>query len=146
MTCAEMDAPLAGRILGDLDAARSTMLDKHLSECSSCQERLARLEAWRERPEPPASRWDELAARIEADRVRPVRVTLTCSYCHDALDRRAASFCAACLAPHHEECFSEHGDCATPGCGERRIVRATSPAAPPARTSASASESACAVA
>jgi hypothetical protein len=120
-----MDALLASRVLAELDGSGCAELDSHLAGCGACRDRLSRLEAWRdERPEPPASRWDELASRIEADRLRPIRVALTCSYCHDAFGRGDATYCAGCLAPHHEDCFAEHGACSTPGCGETRLVRA----------------------
>ncbi|HZU96463.1 MAG TPA: secretin N-terminal domain-containing protein [Planctomycetota bacterium] len=125
MTCADMDTLLASRVLAELDRAGCAELDSHLAGCGACRDRLSRLEAWRDaRPEPPASRWDELAVRIEADRLRPIRVALTCSYCHDAFGRGDATYCAGCLAPHHEDCFAEHGACSTPGCGETRLVRA----------------------
>lgn len=50
-------------------------------------------------------------------------ISLRCAYCHAALARDEAAFCAACLAPHHEECWVEHGRCTAPGCAETRVVR-----------------------
>jgi tetratricopeptide (TPR) repeat protein len=50
-------------------------------------------------------------------------ISLRCAYCHAALARDEASFCAACLAPHHDECWVEHGRCTAPGCAETRVVR-----------------------
>ncbi|MBX3472561.1 MAG: iron chelate uptake ABC transporter family permease subunit [Planctomycetes bacterium] len=38
--------------------------------------------------------------------------------------RDEAAFCATCLAPHHADCFADHGHCAAPGCAERATVRA----------------------
>lgn len=52
-----------------------------------------------------------------------IAIALACSYCHGAATRLEAAFCAACLAPHHEDCFAEHGRCATLGCLEDRVVR-----------------------
>lgn len=50
-------------------------------------------------------------------------ISLRCAYCHASLLRDEASFCAACLAPHHVECWVEHGRCTAPGCSETRVVR-----------------------
>lgn len=50
-------------------------------------------------------------------------ISIRCAYCHGALARDEASFCAACLAPHHDECWVEHGRCTAPGCAETRVVR-----------------------
>lgn len=52
------------------------------------------------------------------------KIRLTCTYCHAVAEREALAYCAACLAPHHEGCFREHGSCAAPGCQETRIVLA----------------------
>lgn len=57
-----------------------------------------------------------------------VKIALACTYCHAALSRGDAVYCASCLAPHHDECFREHGRCTAPGCGERLVVRAGVPA------------------
>lgn len=57
-----------------------------------------------------------------------VKVGLRCCYCHDRLERGEAACCAACLAPHHAACFSEHGRCTTAGCGERLTVTPGPPA------------------
>lgn len=56
-------------------------------------------------------------------------VALRCTFCHDALVRPDAAYCASCLAPHHADCFGAHGRCAAPGCAERASVRcgATAP-------------------
>jgi outer membrane protein assembly factor BamB len=55
----------------------------------------------------------------------PVKVSLNCSFCKGELSRGEASFCAACLAPHHADCFEEHGRCAAPGCGEQRVIQSS---------------------
>ena len=52
-----------------------------------------------------------------------VKVVLSCTFCHDALARPSAHYCASCLAPHHADCFAEHGRCAAPGCDERQVVQ-----------------------
>src|SRR5581483_11671168 len=55
-----------------------------------------------------------------------LRVALACTFCHEKLRREEAAFCAACLAPHHSDCFETHGRCSAHGCGETRTV-GTSP-------------------
>lgn len=52
-----------------------------------------------------------------------VEVSVRCAYCHDDLTVDERRFCAACLAPHHAECWIEHGLCSAPGCGELRVLR-----------------------
>lgn len=59
-----------------------------------------------------------------------IRIRLACTYCHDALAVGDGEFCAGCLAPHHPDCFREHGECSAPGCGARRVVGAPEPARP----------------
>jgi len=54
-----------------------------------------------------------------------ITVAVSCCYCHDRLRRREAAFCATCLAPHHPDCFQEHGRCATPGCRGLEVVYPT---------------------
>ncbi len=63
-------------------------------------------------------------------------IFLFCTYCHGRIERAAGVYCAACLAPSHEDCFLAHKRCSAPGCGETRIVRPQ--AAAPARVGASA--------
>jgi len=71
------------------------------------------------------------------------RITLisSCSYCRGALDRQDAVYCAACMAPHHKDCFGEHGKCCVLACKETRGVSLTSPAGvpPPATPQAATS-------
>lgn len=69
---------------------------------------------------------------------RPVpdlEVRLSCTYCHEALDRAGAVYCADCLAPHDRGCFLGHGACSAPGCGGTRVVepREVRPPRPRAR-------------
>jgi hypothetical protein len=67
--------------------------------------------------------WEEVARRIESDRAgSKLRIVLGCAYCHDRLARDQGVYCAACLTPHHAECFREHGTCCAPGCGGTRVV------------------------
>lgn len=100
-------------------------------------------------PSPAPELWARIAASVEAGEeaeadetpapAEPdaplISIALACSYCHDVLARAEAAYCASCLAPHHGECFSEHGRCAAPGCGETHWVRAQAPA-PAARRKA----------
>ncbi len=103
-------------------------------------------EAWEESMEPLSPELKERvleAARAEAavggdkkgaapaaptadrDAVEAVRgrVVLSCSFCHDRMQREESVFCASCLAPHHHDCFAEHAGCSIPGCDETRTVR-----------------------
>jgi hypothetical protein len=74
----------------------------------------------------------EQLAREEQQRGRvgavQLRITVGCSFCHDGLEQAEAVFCAGCLAPHHEECFTAHGRCSAPGCGQQSVVRPRVPA------------------
>jgi len=54
--------------------------------------------------------------KTRASKSRAVR--LRCSYCHDDVTREDRRFCAECMAPHHGECWDEHGVCSASGCGE----------------------------
>jgi len=70
------------------------------------------------------------SAAVEALRSR---VVLSCSFCHDRMQRGDAVFCAACLAPHHQDCFEGHGACSMPGCDETETVRPSSAGEPTRR-------------
>jgi len=48
---------------------------------------------------------------------------LACTYCHAEAARDELAFCAGCLAPHHRECFAEHGRCSVQGCAGRGLVQ-----------------------
>lgn len=61
-----------------------------------------------------------------------IKIKLSCSYCHAPTGRAEVTFCAACLAPHHRECFRAHGRCSTLGCEEVRTVRPIEPDLGPA--------------
>ncbi len=43
-----------------------------------------------------------------------------CPYCHDSVPVAERAACAACLAPHHQECWREQGACAA--CGDARAL------------------------
>lgn len=129
---------VVARALGLEEGAPVSELTTHLASCRTCEALAA---AARDVPgalalpqdTPAAGGWDKLARKIEADRGRQgLRVTVGCSYCHGALAREDAVYCAACLAPHHSDCFGEHGKCSAAGCGETRYVesRVSSPAGP----------------
>lgn len=135
MTCDQLAPLLVSRPLGLLEPARETQVAAHLEGCPGCQgfarevdEALegARLPA----PQAPAPAdqdppgWGRLCAELEAAARRSaLRIHLACAWCHDALARGAGVYCASCLTPHHAECFSGHGACSAPGCGETLFVR-----------------------
>lgn len=72
--------------------------------------------------------WERVAAAVAEPEAPAAEVELTlgvrCSYCHDGLVRSEAGYCASCLAPHHADCFLEHGRCSVAGCEETSLVRA----------------------
>lgn len=128
-TCAGIAPLLLERELGLLEGGQTAALAEHLAACAGCRALLEGhvrevLGAVAAPVDPPADRWEELAERIESDRQRraQLRVSLACSFCHDGLPRDQAAFCAACLAPHHLDCFRQHARCAAPGCDETRVV------------------------
>jgi len=88
-------------------------------------------------PPPKKGKPGEAAPAVDPARVDAVgrQIALTCAYCHDRTTREEVLFCAACLAPHHRDCFRDHGRCSLPGCDETRTVRpqeeAAGPPAPP---------------
>ncbi|MCO5165305.1 MAG: hypothetical protein M9894_02920 [Planctomycetes bacterium] len=139
--CPEIAPLLLPRGLDLLEPPAEAEVEAHLAACDGCRRAAegrvaALLDAL---TLPPAAAapdgWEGLAARIAAERDRRggPRVALACSFCRDALERAAATFCGACLAPHHDECFAEHGRCSAPGCGETRRVRAAEGPAPARR-------------
>src|SRR4029077_3906468 len=62
---------------------------------------------------------------------REPALAITCTYCKGRLERREPVYCAGCLAPHHGDCWEEHGRCAP--CGVPRHVRPEHTAARPRR-------------
>ncbi|RMG16835.1 MAG: hypothetical protein D6731_05275, partial [Planctomycetota bacterium] len=89
----------------------------------------------RSKPTCPAAQ----SAAAPPQELRPVppgpalRIALRCTYCHDRIARSDPVFCAACMAPHHADCFVENARCAAPGCAEALCVR---PSTRPSRASA----------
>lgn len=56
------------------------------------------------------------------------RPSLHCTFCHGDFEEEPA-YCGTCLAPHHSDCFSEHGSCVALGCTETRVVERRVPRA-----------------
>lgn len=50
-----------------------------------------------------------------------VTITVACAYCKGSLEPGRSCYCAACLAPHHEDCFRNYGRCSS--CKEVEFVR-----------------------
>jgi hypothetical protein len=131
-TCDDMIPLLAAQPEGLLEDAERSTLEAHLLACATCPALARDLQAslaaasFEER-EPPAATWDLIAAKIQDEREgrgpqTALRILLACTFCHGALDRKEAVYCAACLAPHHQDCIETHGRCAATGCGETRSV------------------------
>lgn len=134
-------ALLPAALLDLLDEEEATTYAEHLESCPSCAERAARLEEIvSPSPRPlkkPAALQKPLAAggpdagspRLEM----PIDVAVACCYCHERFGPHGGAYCAVCLAPHHPDCFGEHGGCATPGCVGTRLVLPQE-ASPPSRS------------
>lgn len=131
-----------------LEPAQAELLFAHLDACAACRalaaDHAGAFEAWTRatesglRPLSPGLRERVLAAAAPSDRkpalVSPApdparvdalraRVALSCSFCHGRIERREVVFCAECMAPHHQDCFTAHGRCSLPGCEATRLVR-----------------------
>ena len=133
-TCEALAPLLVSRPLGLLEPDQRDRLAAHLPGCAVCQDFARAVDRALEGAALPLSSgagpagedppgWAALAARIEAQRRVGELVTLECVYCHDRLLRGESVFCAACLAPHHADCFQGHGACSVPGCTETQVVR-----------------------
>lgn len=98
----------------------------HCHSCAPCGQWSQTLEdALTTKTVNPSTPWKQLATHRELVAPREdlgIRVSVSCCYCHDTLQRHAAAFCAACLAPHHAECFEGHAGCSTPGCAGTDLV------------------------
>lgn len=57
------------------------------------------------------------------------RVSIACPYCKGSLPRAEAVYCAACVAPHHADCWDQHGRCSA--CAATSRVRAEAAPARP---------------
>jgi tetratricopeptide (TPR) repeat protein len=144
--CQDLAPLVAALPLGILDEGERASAIAHMAVCSACPTLGADVEAALALTVPAVTSraldaertWLALSPRLERTRPKEEetrdlasQISLNCSYCHDALTRGETAFCAGCLAPHHEDCFSVHGRCSAPGCDERQIVRPGS-ARPPA--------------
>lgn len=56
---------------------------------------------------------------------RELAVAVACVFCKGKLAREESVYCAACLAPHHDDCWEENGRCGA--CAALDLVRATPP-------------------
>lgn len=135
--CAAVRELLVARALGALEATQEALVGEHLATCGACvaAEGEARSDLALVRDpavKAPAGAWGRLQERLAAQkagddpvRAGPVVVAVSCSFCRGALVRANAVYCASCLAPHHPECWREHGRCSVMGCAETRVVRPT---------------------
>jgi predicted small lipoprotein YifL len=73
----------------------------------------------RSRTQPIGSKPSGIKTRASKTRA----VKLRCSYCHDDVSRDDRRYCAECMAPHHGECWDEHGACSASGCGDLEWVQ-----------------------
>jgi hypothetical protein len=102
---------------------KSALVLAHLGGCPACVAEVADARV--------ALAELETQATVEEPAVeRPLALGLRCTYCHDRLPRPEAAFCAACMAPHHAECFQGHKGCAILGCDEERWVVGSQPPQP----------------
>jgi LysM repeat protein len=111
-------------------------LRRHVAGCATCQAAQARVLgalAAPALPAPPAKVLAGVRAGIAARRAAgaarsPLQdaVRLACTYCKDRLLAPETVYCALCLAPHHGECFVDHGRCAAGGCEGFEVVRSRS--------------------
>lgn len=147
--CDAVQELLTAHLLEALEPGEEALVGEHLAGCEACTALRAEAElavALIEAPPvaPPPASWRKLELRLERETMGddPVRdaaprgpdpvIALSCSYCRGGLTRLGAVYCASCLAPHHPECFSEHGRCSVMGCAETQVVRpAEHPALPP---------------
>ncbi len=146
MSCAQVQALVPLASFDVLDEDERELLEAHSARCAPCRDRRAALDAalaplGEPLPdlEPVPATWDAVAARLggaarapapdehehepEHERRARLAIALACVFCHGALPRDEAVYCASCLAPQHDDCFAAHGACAAPGCGERLTVR-----------------------
>jgi len=138
VSCTELEPLLAYRPLEVLDDDEAVALEGHLAECQRCRTRLEALEAsYRPLAEEvsgdvPEELWAAVKSQLDQELAEPastpapardLALVVHCAFCHDGLRRPESVFCAACLAPHHADCFSAHGRCSTLGCEETHFVR-----------------------
>src|SRR5579871_6259989 len=97
---------------GRLDASVEAEARAHVSGCERCRKELE--------PAPEKKAVEAVPASLPVGTKLPLSVA--CTFCKGALERREAVYCASCLAPHHADCWKTHGCCAT--CSHRSFVRA----------------------
>jgi WD40 repeat protein len=145
--CTEIAPLVALRKLGVLEEGEEAKLAAHLQGCPACLalglEPALEAASTKEIPAPEGA-WARIEASLATEappaeaRAAALPVTLVCTYCKGPLEKDARVHCAACLAPYHGECFTEHGRCSIAGCPETRIVYPTpAPALQPARAARS---------
>jgi hypothetical protein len=131
---------------GTLEEAQVLEAKSHVASCASCRERKDELslvlavlgspglEAGE--PSPAPGTWAAISEELarDADRTSIARVAIGCAYCKGGLVRAESVYCAACLAPHHQDCFEGHGRCAA--CSSTSLVRAQRAAVPLRKASA----------
>lgn len=144
--CEAVRELLTASALKALDQGQAVLVKDHLGGCAECRAveatTLAAVACIAAPPvEPPAELWDKLRGKLARERGgdEPVRdldpsavIAISCSFCRGGLVRNDTVYCASCLAPHHHDCFAEHGRCSVMGCGETRVVRPEG-LAPPVR-------------
>jgi hypothetical protein len=133
MNCEQVRTELLPLAFDGLEDGTETQLRIHLSGCVQCQTLEKELEdalSLLDQPETkaPSSAWDKIQNRIHEDLAKhigdaKISIAVSCVYCKDKLGRAEAVFCGSCLAPHHPECFEEHGRCSNLGCAETRTVK-----------------------
>ncbi len=142
--CDVLVPAIAARAAGlPLEDDERRRCEEHLARCPSCPslssdvEKALAAAALEPRFASDGS-WERIAEGIRVERARALaapslKILLSCTFCHGALDRREAAYCATCLAPHHAECFETHGRCGAPGCDETHTVTPRASAPPPRR-------------
>jgi hypothetical protein len=139
--CEALVPAIAARAAGlPLEDDERRRCEEHLARCGSCpslandMEKALAAAALEPRFASDGS-WERIAEGIRVERARALaspslKILLSCTFCHGALDRREAAYCATCLAPHHAECFETHGRCGAAGCDETHTVSPRAPAPP----------------
>ncbi|MEZ6185952.1 MAG: hypothetical protein R3F62_13195 [Planctomycetota bacterium] len=129
-------------LLGALEESEAALFEAYAASCPDSQvlDEAAQDLACLSAPPvaPPASAWRGIQEALRHKRAgtEPVApapddvILVSCSYCRDGLERGGTVYCASCLAPHHPDCFREHGRCSVMGCGETQVVRAAGVADP----------------
>jgi tetratricopeptide (TPR) repeat protein len=119
--------------------AQGRELRAHVDACGECRTRQAELAAAAKlvatlgdlEPAPRPDTWDAIVERTKNPADGPLAVAIACVFCKGKLVRPEAVYCAACLAPHHGDCWTELGRCAA--CANATSVRPTVASPPPRR-------------